>query len=132
MYCHATEDEVRVAAALDTACPGEPPRRDVLEGHFSNPIVRLTRRIEGAEAIRSAWSRWTSAGLTAAFASDVERRIDVGGVLHIRLDKQAAFEGSLRLAKDADSIDAQARLAAYPARPDTFRAVARALVAGGP
>jgi hypothetical protein len=128
VYCHATEDEGRVAAALDAACPGGAAGRTVTEGHFGNPIVQLVRRIEGAEAVRSAWARWAFAGIVSSIAAEAERRVDDGGILHVRLDKQAAAEGSLRLAGDADSIDVQVRLIAYPARPDTFRAAARALV----
>src|SRR5438552_2862889 len=41
-YCHATEDEQRVAAALVFAVPEGETSREELEGHFGNPLVRLT------------------------------------------------------------------------------------------
>ncbi len=145
-YCHSTEDEDRSTGRrspgsgtrsprtrgrrdLDQACPGENARRESLEGHFGNTILRLTRRIEGASAVRAAWSRWEEAGVVAALRAGVEGRVDEDGVLHFRLDKQAAFLGSLVLARDRDVIDVRVRILAHPAREETFRQVARELVA---
>lgn len=132
VHAHATEDEGRVAAALDAACPGGPATREVAEGHFGNPIVRLTRRIDAPGAIRAVWSRWSAAGLFEAIDSELDARVADDGILHVRFDKQAAYAGSVTLAKGADSIDVRVRLQAYPAKAEAFRALARALVTGGP
>lgn len=129
-HVHATEDEARVLAALDVACPDGPLARDALEGHFGNPIVRLVRRVERGEAIRAVWERWRAVGLLDTIAPELDARVDDEGVLHFRLDKQAAFLGTLALAKDADSIDVRVRIQAYPAKPEAFRTVARSLVGG--
>ena len=129
-YAHATEDEARVSAALAFALPEGEPFREVLEGHFGNALVRLTRRIEDGKSIRAIWERWSMAGLPQSFASDVDARVDEEGVLHFRLDKQAAFLERWALAKDSDAIDVRLKLVAYPAKPEIARRVARSILQG--
>ena len=130
-YCHATEDEARVAQALDAACPAGETARESLEGHFGNVLVRLTRRVEEGKAIRSVWERWTAAGLLENVARDVESRVDDDGILHFRIDKQAAYLEKLALAQDADTIDVRLKLMAFPAKREVARQVARSVLAGG-
>ncbi len=130
-YCHATEEEERVAKALAFACPGGESAREILEGHFGNPLLRLVRRVEKGPAIRAVWERWSSAGLPSAMEGDLDARVDDDGVLHFRLDKQAAFLDHLALAKDVDAIDVRLKLLAYPAKPEQARRVARSILPGG-
>ncbi len=130
-YCHATEEEARVAQALDTACPAGETVRESLEGHFGNPIVRLTRRVEEGKAIRSVWDRWTAAGLPESIARNLETRVDDDGVLHFRIDKLAAYLEKLTLAQDTDPIDVRLKLMAFPAKPEVARQLARSVLAGG-
>jgi RNA binding exosome subunit len=129
-FCHATEEEERVATALGFACPEGETSRELLEGHFGNPLVRLTRRVEKAPAIRAVWERWTAAGLPAAIAKDVDARVDEDGFLHFRLDKQAAYRETLAVASDSDTIDVRVKLIAYPAKPEQTRRVARSVLQG--
>ena len=131
-HCHATEEEERVATALAFAVPEGVAAREELEGHFGNPLVRLTRRVEKRPAIRAVWSSWAAAGSPSAIARDVEARIDDEGVLHFRLDKQAAFLDRLELAHDSDPIDVRLKLVAYPAKPAEARRVAHAILAEAP
>jgi RNA binding exosome subunit len=129
-YSHATEDEARVSAALAFALPQGESIREVLEGHFRNTLVRLTRRVEDAKSIRATWERWSTSGLPQWFESDVDARVDNDGVLHFRLDKQAAFLERWALAKDSDAIDVRLKLVAYPAKPEIARRVARSILEG--
>lgn len=128
-YCHATEDEDRVVHALDSVCPAGEDQRDVLEGQFGNPIVRLVRRVDDSKDVLRAWEIWEKAGLIDAIRPQVDARTDKEGILHLRIDKQRAFEGTLAPAKDEDSIDVRVKLKAYPAREEEIRRVVRALVA---
>src|SRR2546422_4145618 len=75
-FCHATEEEARVATALAFACPVGDTSRESLEGYFGNPLVRLTRRVEKAAAIRTVWERWTAPGLPARVGEDAGTRLD--------------------------------------------------------
>ena len=131
-YCHATEIEERVAQALAFACPEGETAREALEGHFGNRLVRLTRRVESGKTIRAVWERWSAAGVPPAIAQDIDARVDEEGILHFRLDKQAAFLESLALAKDADAIDVRLKLIAYPAKPERARRVARSILPEAP
>jgi len=56
--------------------------------------------------------------------------VDEEGILHFRLDKQAAFEERLALAKDADAIDVRLKLIAYPAKAEEAKRIARSIVQG--
>lgn len=130
-YCHATEDEDRVVHALDAVCPDGEDQRDVLEGQFGNPIVRLVRRVADSKDVLRAWEIWEKAGLIDAIRPQVDARTDKEGILHLRIDKQRAFEGTLAPAKDEDCIDVRVKLKAYPAREEEIRRVVHALVAEG-
>ena len=131
-YCHSTEDEARVAQAIDFACPGGELTREPLEGHFGNSLIRLTRRVDDAKSIRVTWERWNVAGLANAISRDVDARVDEEGVLHFRLAKQAAFQERFELAKDSDSIDVRLKLISYPAKPEQARRVARSIIPESP
>lgn len=126
--CQATEEESRVAQALHAVLPGGETTRDSVEGQHGNPVVILTRRLESSGELRSAWERWTHAGLVEALRPALESRVDDEGVLHFRVDKQRAYQGKLALAGEADAIDVQVKLKAYPAKPQEIRRVARLLV----
>jgi RNA binding exosome subunit len=76
------------------------------------------------------WDRWHAAGLPEDLSKEVDARVDDDGVLHFRLDKQAAFEERWELAKDPDTIDVRVKLVAYPAKPERARRVARAILEG--
>lgn len=127
-YCQTTEEEDRVARALETAAPGAEETRTRLEGQFGNVILAITRRIDRSNGILAAWSRWQEAGLVGALEGPLEGRVDDDGVLHFRVDKQAAFAGDLIPARGSDSIDIQVKLKAYPAKRDEILKVARKLL----
>lgn len=127
-FCQATEEESRVAQALKSAVPGGETTRQAVEGQHGNPVVIFTRRIEIPMEVRAVWTRWSEAGLVHALGAAIESRVNDDGVLHLRIDKQKAFQGMLSLAGEADTIDVQVKLKAYPAKPEEFRRIARLLV----
>ncbi len=129
VYTHATEEEDRVIQALDSACPAGEDRRETTEGQYGNPILQMTRRLDNPKAVRTAWGRWEATGILTTLRSEVDARIDEEGILHFRIDKQRAYEGALALAGDADAIDVQVKLEAYPSRAEEIRRVAHALLA---
>jgi len=88
--------------------------------------------VEKRPGIRAVWERWYAAGVPTAIAHDVEARMDQDGVLHFRLDKQAAYQERLELAKDSDPIDVRLKLIAYPAKPAEARRVAHSILAEAP
>src|SRR3989442_14395313 len=61
-FCHATEEEARVATALAFGCPEGDTSRESLEGYFGNRLVPLTRPGQKAAPLRTVWGRWTPGG----------------------------------------------------------------------
>lgn len=127
-FCQATEDEDRVGQALSAAVSGGTAAEERLEGQFGNVVLVVSRRLERSEDLRSTWGRWAEANLPRDLLRDLDARLDDDGVLHLRLDKQEAAQGRLQLHRDADAIDVQVKLKAYPAKREEIRRVARVLV----
>jgi len=129
-FCHATEDEDRVVAAVRTVLPEGETRRETVQGHFGNPLVALTVRTETAKEIREAWRRIAEAFGKEEVLRDLEQRLDEDAVYHLRIDKQRAYLGTIERAGPGDVIDVRAKVAAFPNKPEIAARVAREFVEG--
>ena len=127
-FCHATEDEEKVVAALRTVLPEAEVRRAPLEGHFENPLLALTVRTEAAADIRAAWRRIVDALGRDEVLAGLGQRIDDEVVYHLRIDKQRAYLGAIAKAAGGDVIDLRAKVAAYPAKREVALRVVREFV----
>ena len=123
-FCHATEEEERVVAALRTVMREGEFRREKLEGHFGNPLLVLKARAEGAQAM-AVWSRLVAVIGKDEALGDLEERLDDEGVYHLRIDKQKAFLGEIGKASSEDVISLRAKVAAFPNRRDVAVEVLR-------
>ena len=105
-FCvHATEDEDKVLAAFENVLPIEIEEdkiaftKSTIEGHYGNPITFFEARIKKQKAIKALVEN-LSAKLgslnKSELASTLERCFEKGS-LFLRIDKQAAFEGKIRL-----------------------------------
>lgn len=101
---HATEDLDKVVEAVMNVLPTRARRRlrlkvKELKGHYGNPIKLLRARTRDA-SLASAVLRHVIASLPnperAEVITNLERRLS-GGFLFLRLDKQRAFLGEVRL-----------------------------------
>ncbi|TLZ67497.1 MAG: exosome subunit, partial [Methanobacteriota archaeon] len=90
-----------------------------------NPILMLRCRLQKDDAINSFWRRVKDAGLLERILKNLDERIDEDAVLHLRFDKQNAYNGSLALAKNDDVIAVRAKIAAHPAKKSVAVRVAR-------
>lgn len=85
-------------------------RRQSLYGHHKNPIVLFGTRIKDKQITR-AFVENLSANLSTMdkqiLIEDIGRHVEKGS-LYLRLDKQAALKGNLRLSK-ADPIRVRVR-----------------------
>jgi len=127
-FCHATEDEEKVVAALRAVLPNAEAQRETLEGHFGNPLVALTVRTEAAADIKEAWRRIVDALGRDDVLAGLEARIDDDAVYHLRIDKQSAYQGVIEKAGSGDAIDLRAKVEAYPKKPEVAVRVVRAFV----
>ena|SRR5437867_3387893 len=123
-YCHATEEEDRVARALQTLSP-DAPKVERTEGHHGNPILLMECRIADRDGIANFWGRIKEAGVLPQVLEGLQDRIDGDAVLHLRIDKQRAFAGAIELARHDDVISVRAKVAAHPANRATALRSAR-------
>jgi len=104
-FCaHATEDLDKVMEAVQNVLPSDHLEditfnRSNLEGHYGNPITFFETRIKDKETVRALVEK-ISANLSSLDKEELGRTINrcvEKGSLYIRLDKQAALQGKIKL-----------------------------------
>lgn len=103
-FAHATEDADKVIEAVQNVLPSGHTEDIVfnkrnLRGHYGNPITFFEAKIKNKEAIRALVENLSS-HLSELDKETLHREIHLHvekGSLYVRLDKQAAFEGKLKL-----------------------------------
>jgi len=104
VFAHATEDTDRVLTAARNTLPPEAVdtltfRKTTLTGHHGNPIKLLEARINN-KRVAQAFLQKLASGLTIVdkevLNSEITQHLEKGN-LYIRLDKQSAYLGELRL-----------------------------------
>ena len=113
-FSYATEDEKRVADALRTFLP-EDAEIDRVEnvGHHGDRIVVLSARIENADGMRHVLDALSDLEDVDRVLGELDERVDDNCALFLRVDKQAAFRGDVRL---GPGITVRAKVEAYPAK----------------
>lgn len=115
-FCYATEDEKRVEAALRTYLPEEfEIERVESEGHYGDRILVLSARVERADEIRHVLARLAELAELDQLLAELDQRVTENTELFLRLDKQAAFGGDVRL---GDGITFRGKVEAYPAKKE--------------
>ncbi|MFA9416817.1 RNA-binding protein [Natrinema sp. HArc-T2] len=119
-FCYATEDEKRVEEALRTFLPDgddEPfeLERVESEGHYGDRILVLSARVENADDVRHVLSRLADLESFDDLIDELDERVTENTELFLRLDKQAAFQGEVRL---GDGITFRGKVEAYPAKKE--------------
>lgn len=127
-FCYATEAEDRVESALRTLLPDAVDlQRTESEGHFGDPIVVLSARVERADALRAvleALENLPEAEYDRLLA-ELDDRIDADCNLFLTLAKGAAYAGDVRL---GEGITLRGKVEAYPATRDAAIENARDLL----
>lgn len=127
-FVYATEAEDRVEAALRTLLPEEfGIDRAHTEGHHGDPITVLSARVETADDLRTVLGHLETLPDTEReqLREELDQRIDENVSLYVSLDKQAAYDGTVRL---GDGITLRGKVEAYPAkRPKAVAAAAELL-----
>ena len=105
-FSHATEDEERVENAITNLLPEENRdlwlTRKTLKGYHGDPITIVTGKIrtkKGATGVLRRVVQELSSLDQQRLLDELEERLDDGGNLYIRLDKQNAYLGKVRLLK---------------------------------
>jgi len=114
-FAHATEDLEKVMEAVKHILPANRTeeidfKKNSLKGHHGNPIVFFEAKIEGKELVKavidSIFSRLSVLD-KEALRREIEMHVEKGS-LYLRLDKQAAFQGIVKLGA-ADPIHLRIR-----------------------
>jgi RNA binding exosome subunit len=113
-FSYATEDDRRVERALRALLPEDAAvERAETTGHYGDPIVVLSARVERADEVRHVLSRLAEAPAFDRVEAELDDRVTENCELFLRLDKQAAFRGEVRL---GDGLTVRAKVEAYPAK----------------
>ena len=106
---HATEDPEKVATAIRNLSLGEMPAGSTVnraKGHHGNEIVTMVFTIRNAKNVesflRNIWNGLSQLDRTEVDSS-LTSRIDNAGALFLRIDKQEAVKGRIRL-QETDPI----------------------------
>lgn len=110
VFAHATEDVDKVIQAAMKLFPGKtveelPFKRTKLTGHHGNPIVLLELKIKDRENVKAFIEKLSNelTVLDKEFLSTHFEQHTKKGSFYLRLDKQSAYKGKLKLGS-ADPI----------------------------
>ena len=114
-FVHATEDLDRVIKAVHQVLPADYVddivfKKNALRGHYRNPITLFETRIKKKKIVKALVDNLFS-NLNKRDRESLLREIDLyveEGSLYVRLDKQAAFQGEMKLCT-ADPIRVRIR-----------------------
>ncbi|RLM70840.1 hypothetical protein DVK05_04235 [Halorubrum sp. Atlit-8R] len=122
-FSYATEDVKRVEQALRSLLP-EDVELDRVEnvGHHGDRIVVLSARVERADEMRHVLDRLSELEDLDRVLDELGERVDDNCALFLRLDKQAAFRGDVRL---GPGVTVRTKVEAYPAKKEKAVANAR-------
>ena len=103
-FAHATEDVDKVVEAVQHTLPSDRMEdiafnKSNLRGHYGNPITLFEAKIKNKETIRALVDNLSS-HLSELDKETLSREIHLHverGSLYVRLDKQAALQGKLKL-----------------------------------
>ena len=121
--CHATEDFARVEQALRTVVGDSVVERSGTEGVHGNVIEVLESSVDDETKILDMLGR-ISPGDLAEIGSSLDERMDDACQVFLRLDKQEAYAGLLRLTAGEDVVAVRLKVRAFPAK----RAIASRIV----
>jgi len=105
VFSHATENMTKVEVAVRNTLPEKLAAEAVFEknncvGHYGNPIVLIQTTLSNRELLPQALEKLGSSLSSIdkeQLAAELKQHIDKHN-LYLRLDKQSAFLGTLRLA----------------------------------
>lgn len=130
-FAHATEDQKKVLVAAKNLFPGSYVEKvsfskNKLTGEYGNPIIFFKTQIREPEIAESLLLN-ISANLPLIDKEDLGRHFDLhldGGSLYLRLDKQEAYRGRIKLCR-ADPIRIHIRFRV--SRNEEIREICRAI-----
>ena len=127
---HSTEDREKVGEAIATLFPFE---FEILvnkaKGHYGNPMEYLEVEIKKSGDVKKFWKNFVQllGNQVDEILGNIEDRIDDQNVLHIRIDKQKAYLGEVKLSYGGDPIAVKVKLVTFPAKREAIVEFAKEL-----
>ncbi len=111
VHIHASESEEKVLKAIKNILPNDVDivefkvDRDIFKGHHGNPIIRLELKMRGKRKVRKIFENIFEKLTGLRSNGWIKERFDgKGNKLYLRLDKQLAYLGEIRLTDGDDVI----------------------------
>lgn len=93
--------------------PGEIMENEV-EGIHHNPIIGLAISVKKEKEIRRIIAGWKAMDFWRGAVEQKEERLDNSQIFHVRIDKEAAYEGDLRPWKGGEAVEIKLKIATFP------------------
>lgn len=126
--CHATENIEKVEQAVRLVIPDAELEVSKATGHHGNSIDVLEARSKDEAVVDSLFDRLIREDV-AELNRSMDLRIDESCNFYLRVDKQDAYRGTLRLSTGDDAVAIRIKVVAFPARREKALAVVREHVA---
>ncbi len=127
--CHTTEDLDKVRMAMVSAIGDADLKVSRAEGHHGNPMTVIEASVHGQDAVDELFAR-----LPVVDLEQVERslasRIDDSCYLFLRIEKQAAYKGDIRLSSGEDVVSIRVKVNSFPARREIAERIVREYIDG--
>jgi hypothetical protein len=131
---YSTEDPEKVAEAISAIIPFEfEISTTKAEGHFGNPLMYLEVEITGKKRIKSFWNNLMKLleDQKNILLNELDLRVDENGFLHIRIDKQEAYMGRVKLISRGDGIVCRIKITTYPLKREKVIEAAKEMILNG-
>ncbi len=113
-FCHTTENLAKVKQALTNVVGDSELRVTKTFGHHGNPITIIESTIKEMSDITRFFAKVDDNDLSV-IEDTLATRVDDGCNLFLKIDKQEAFLGKVKLGHEDDVISLRIRVAAFPA-----------------
>jgi RNA binding exosome subunit len=112
-FAHATEDETKVIQALKFASGAEEVKSSKTTGFHGNPLLVLEVKVTEGKKIKAFFQSLDKQDVRKLLGT-LDKRVDDDSFIFLRLDKQEAYQGRIRMAEHDDVIAVRGKIKSYP------------------
>lgn len=128
-FCHATEDSVKVRAAIANAFGECELQVQQTEGYHGNAISILECSIQDDAGILGFFSKLADDDI-GQLLKTLDERVDEDCHLFLKVDKQSAYQGLITLSSGEDVLSVRAKVRSFPAKRELAVEAAREYLNG--
>lgn len=133
VFAHATENENKVLKCLQVVLPENiGVEKNLLRGHYGNPITKFFGKCRGkkAQSCLDDLIRKMSREDLKSLIENLKNKFDSSCHLYLRLSKQEAYEGKVKLSEGDDVIHVKVKVLARPAKVENATRIIRNYLLG--